>query len=160
MLGAHPDSGSEFINWLLKEFCDENEIELTRSRSNKKNDNFGVEERNGHVLRKFFGYPRLDKKELLEDFNVLADKINLFVNHFKPVRRTIQKDKINSKYIRKFDNARTPYLRVLENDSISQEIKDKLKQEHEELDVLFLKKEIDIMILSLSKRNREYINKK
>ncbi len=158
MKGAHPDSGSEFINWLLKEYCDENGIELTRSRPNKKNDNFGVEERNGHVIRKFFGYPRLDQKELLNEFNILADKINLFVNHFKPIRRTIKKDKINSKYTRKFDKAKTPFQRVLENNSISQEIKDKLIAEHNTLDVLSLKTEIDKMIVTLLRKNRNMFN--
>jgi len=155
LLGAHPDTGSEFINWLLKEYCDERNIELTRSRPNKKNDNFGVEERNGHVIRNFFGYPRLDNKELLDEFNILADKITLFVNHFKPVRRTIEKNKIGSKYQRKFDKARTPYQRVLANNSISQEVKGKLKQEHESLDVLSLKKEIDTMIRNLLNKNRK-----
>jgi len=154
MLGAHPDSGSEFINWLLKKYCDERNIELTRSRPNRKNDNFGIEERNGHVVRNFFGYPRLNNKELLDEFNILADKIVLFINHFKPVRRTIEKNKINSKYQRKFDKAKTPYQRVLNNDSISQEIKDKLIQEHRNLDVLSLKKEIDRMIVILLDKNR------
>jgi hypothetical protein len=160
LLGAHPDSGSEFINYLLKTFCDENKIELTRSRPNKKNDNFGVEERNGHVIRNFFGYPRLDNKILLDEFNILADKIVLFINHFKPIRRTIEKNKINSKYQRKFDKAKTPYQRVLDNDSISQEVKNRLKQEHENLDVLSLKKEIDTMIVSLLDKNRNLRNKK
>ena len=155
MLGAHPDSGSEFINWLLKEYCDKHDIDLTRSRANRKNDNFGVEERNGHVIRKFFGYPRLDQKELLDEFNILADKINLFVNHFKPVKRTVKKDKVNSKYTREFDKAKTPFQRVLENDSIPQEIKDKLIAEHNSLDILSLKNEIDTMILSLLEKNRK-----
>lgn len=153
LLGAHPDTGSEFINWLLKQYCDEKNIELTRSRPNKKNDNFGVEERNGHVVRNFFGYPRLENKELLDEFNILADKIVLFVNHFKPIRRTSEKNKINSKYQRKFDKARTPYQRILDNNSVSQEIKDKLKQEHTSIDVLSLKKEIDTMIVNLLSRN-------
>ncbi len=160
MLGAHPDGGTEFINYLLKGFCDERGIELTRSRANKKNDNFGVEERNGHVVRKFFGYPRLERKDLLDDFNILADKICLFVNHFKPVKRTIEKTKVNSKYERKFDKAKTPYQRVLEHPSISKEIKDKLRQEHESLDILSLKREIDTMILLLMEKNRKYKKQK
>lgn len=158
--GIHPDSGSEFINWLLKDYCDQRGIEMTRSRPNRKNDNFGVEERNGHVIRKFFGYPRLDKKELLDEFNLLADKINLFVNHFKPIRRTVKKDKINSRYKREFDKAKTPFQRVLENDSISREIKDKLIVEHNSLDVLSLKSEIDKMILTLLRKNGKCDNGK
>jgi hypothetical protein len=159
LLGIHPDSGSEFVNWLLKDYCDNHNIELTRSRPGKKNDNHGVEERNGHVIRKFIGYHRLDCFELLDEWNILADKINLFVNHFKPIRRTIKKDKINSKYIREFDKAKTPFQRVLDHPTISQNIKDKLIQEHNELDPLSLHKEIVKMSLTLLEKNRKCLKK-
>ncbi len=39
LAGLHPDSGSEFINNLGINWCKNNNIELTRSRPNKKNDN-------------------------------------------------------------------------------------------------------------------------
>ena len=57
-LGAHPDTGSEFINRFVMEWCQQEKIELSRSRPNKSNDNMYVEERNGHVVRKFVGYIR------------------------------------------------------------------------------------------------------
>lgn len=57
---GHPDTGSEFINWIAKEWCDENGIALTRSEPGKKNDNMYVEERNGHVVRRYLGWTRLD----------------------------------------------------------------------------------------------------
>lgn len=57
--GAHPDTGKEFLNWFVKDWCDQQQIELSRSRPNRKNDNMYVEERNGHVVRKFVGYMRL-----------------------------------------------------------------------------------------------------
>lgn len=53
MVGLHPDSGGEFINFVLKGWCDENQIDLTRSRSNHKNDNAYVEQKNGHVIRRY-----------------------------------------------------------------------------------------------------------
>lgn len=59
-LGAHPDTGSEFINAFVYGWCQQEKIELSRSRPGKKNDNMYVEERNGHVIRKFIGYLRLD----------------------------------------------------------------------------------------------------
>lgn len=40
---AHPDTGSEFINWLAKAWCDDQGIRLTRSEPGKKNDNMYVE---------------------------------------------------------------------------------------------------------------------
>ncbi len=41
LLGIHPDSGSEFINWQLLAYCQENGIEFSRSRPFHKNDNAG-----------------------------------------------------------------------------------------------------------------------
>ena len=51
-LGAHPDTGSEFINHFVVNWCKEVKIDFSRSRPNRKNDNMYVEERNGHVIRK------------------------------------------------------------------------------------------------------------
>ena len=45
-LGAHPDTGSEFINQFVVAWCKKENIELSRSRPGKKNDNMYVEERN------------------------------------------------------------------------------------------------------------------
>ncbi len=39
--------------------------------------------------------------------------------------------------------AKTPYQRVLENGYISDEVKNKLREEHEKLNPLVMKKEID-----------------
>lgn len=49
----HPDSGSEFVNWHCLEWSKLRGQTLTRSRPNHKNDNCFVEERNGHVVRRW-----------------------------------------------------------------------------------------------------------
>lgn len=38
MLALDSDKGAEFINWHLKNFCDEQQIGLTRGRPYHKND--------------------------------------------------------------------------------------------------------------------------
>ena len=58
----HPDSGSEFINWHCKGWCEKRGQRLTRSRPNHKNDNCFVEERNGHIVRRWVGYTRFDAR--------------------------------------------------------------------------------------------------
>ena len=63
-LSAHPDTGSEFINWQVKGWCDTEGITMSRSEPGKSNDNMYVEERNGHVVRKYFGYRRFDCRTL------------------------------------------------------------------------------------------------
>lgn len=140
----HPDTGSEFINWHCKKFCDINEIDMTRSRPNHKNDNMFVEERNGHIVRKYVGYARLDCKEAVDALNNLYAILCPYLNHFIPSRKCIEKIKMGSKYVKKYEKkAKTPYQRILENEHISEEVKEKLRFEHERLNPLVMKREID-----------------
>lgn len=142
--GAHPDSGSEFLNWFLKRWCDDEGIELTRSRPNHKNDNMYVEERNGHVIRKAVGYLRLDCPEAAAALNELYDVLTPYLFHFVAVRRMTGKRKIKSKYQRQYEKkARTPYQRLMEHPKVSDLVKAARTKEHENLNPLVLKKEID-----------------
>lgn len=141
MRGIHPDSGSEFINWHLKNWCDKNDITMTRSRPNHSNDNAYVEQKNGHVIRRFLGYTRIDCKEAIPVMNEFYRALGLYLNHFIPGRKCVEKVRIGSKYQRKYDRAQTPYQRVLACPDIPEEVKDKLRKEHETLNPLVLKLE-------------------
>lgn len=142
--GAHPDTGSEFLNWFVKDWCDQERIELTRSRPGHKNDNMYVEERNGHVIRKFVGYTRLDCPQAAEALNELYDVLVPYLLHFVAVRRMTGKLKIKSRYQRQYEKkAKTPYQRILEHPAVVSGVKAKLRGEHARLNPLVLKKEID-----------------
>lgn len=158
-LMGHPDTGSEFINWIAKEWFENEGIRLTRSEPGKKNDNMCVEERNGHVVRKYVGYLRFDAPETVPLFNELYDQLGLYLNHFMPVRRTVEKIRIGSKYKRTYEKiALTPYQRVMTSDVITEETKQRLRTEHETLNPLHLKRNIDTLmnkIYSLQKTNRQ-----
>lgn len=58
--GLDPDTGSEFVNWHCKAWCDAEQIALTRSRPNHRNDNAHVEQKNYTVVRKALGYIRIE----------------------------------------------------------------------------------------------------
>src|SRR6266849_5513009 len=58
--GVDTDNGSEFINELLITFCTDHGIEFTRSRPYRKNDQAWVEQKNGSVVRRLFGYGLLE----------------------------------------------------------------------------------------------------
>lgn len=140
LVGLHPDSGDEFLNWLVFNWCRNKElhfsgkIELTRSRPNKKNDNCNVEERNNAIIRKYIGYERYDCIEAVDAMNELYEVLRLYVNYFQPIQKLIgKKRKTNGKYRRIYDGAMTPYERVLAHPNISQEVKDKLTYEYEAL---------------------------
>jgi hypothetical protein len=149
MHGLHPDSGSEFINWHLKGWCDSVGIELTRSRPGHKNDNCFVEERNGHVIRKWLGYNRLDVPELVPLINELYQLLEHYLNHFVPSRKCLNKERVGSRYKHTYDTAMTPYTRVLAHPGISSEVKERLQTEHALLNPLKLKKQIVTLRLQI-----------
>ena len=155
----HPDTGSEFINWVLKRWCDDRGIKLTRSEPNRKNDNMYVEERNGHVVRKYLGYTRFDCKEIVSRMNKLYDVLALYLNHFQAVRRTLAKERVGSKYIRTYEKvAKIPYQRMLEHKAVPREVQERLREEHESLNPLVLKKKIDTLTAQIMRKQRDYGN--
>lgn len=140
----HPDSGSEFINWHCKAWADTRGSRLTRSRPYRKNDNCFVEERNGHIVRAWIGYTRLDARETVAALNYVYDVLTPFLNHFMPSKRIVSKERIGARWkITREKNALTPYERVLTRADVSDTIKQTLRDEHERLNPLLLKREID-----------------
>lgn len=157
LLEVHPDTGSEFINWLMKDYCDTNSIIMTRSRPNHSNDNMHVEERNGHSVRKWIGYGRLDCKETVDALNDVYAVLCPYLNHFVASRRVIEKYEIDGKWKKKYEKvAKTPYQRVLENTHIGEEVKKKLRLEHATLNPLTMKNEIERLKKILYDVQRKY----
>ncbi len=143
LLGLDPDTGSEFINWHMKEWCDENKIELTRIRPYHKNDHGRIEQKNYTNVRKLAGYIRIETKARLKILEKLYEIYEDYVNHFLPSQKCLEKKKIGAKYRKIYDTAKTAYERVLEHEKIALEIKEKLKQKHSALNPKTLKQKID-----------------
>jgi len=147
ILEWHPDSGSEFINWHCKGWCEQRNQLLTRSRPSHKNDNCFVEERNGHIVRRWVGYSRLDAIEVVDALNSVYDVLTSYCNHFVASRRTTSKVRIGSAWkISREKISKTPYQRILERTDVTLEVKTRLKQEHEKLSPFILKGEIDLRL--------------
>jgi hypothetical protein len=161
ILEYHPDTGSEFINWVAKKYCDKNNIRLSRSEPGKKNDNMFVEERNGHVVRKYLGYLRFDCHRCVPIMNELYSMLALYLNHFKPVRRQIEKKRIGAKQIRTYEKvALTPYQRLLERKDVPLKVIQKLQREHILLNPLFLKRKIDTLTQKIYEQQSRHKNGK
>ncbi len=147
LLGFDCDNGSEFLNWHLIRYFTEGRakaVTMTRSRPYRKNDNAHVEQKNWTHVRQLFGYDRLDDRRLVDLMNDLYQKEwSLYQNHFMPTQKLLTKEKINSKYRKKYEKAKTPYQRVLEFADIEPEIKLTLAIEHQQLNPFLLKKVID-----------------
>jgi hypothetical protein len=147
--GLDPDTGGEFINWHLKEWCDCKSIVLTRIRPGQKNDHGHIEQKNDTNVRKFAGYIRIDTSERLELLNELYAVLEVYINHFTPSMKCVEKVRRNvSHSSRKYDVPQTPYQRFMAHPDIPHEAKDALRSYHETLNPKILHDEI----LELRKR--------
>jgi hypothetical protein len=153
---AHPDCGKEFLNGFVITWSEEHNIKLTRSRPYHKNDNGYIEQKNGHWVRAELGYGRLDAKEVLPVMNEFYEKLCLYRNHFKPQRKCIEKTKIGKKYIKKYDEAQTPFDRVLAHKDMPESVKKKLRNLHNKLNLLELKEEVATLKKKLFAIQRKY----
>ncbi|MBU0600735.1 transposase family protein [bacterium] len=128
LLGIDSDNGSEFINYHLYKYCQDNKIQFTRSRPYKKDDNAHIEQKNWTHVRKIFGYVRYDSEQALEAMNDLyRNELRIMQNLFLPSQKLIKKKRIGSKYIRVYDKPQTPLQRVL-NCKLNNIDKNKIKE--------------------------------
>jgi len=142
--GYHSDNDVSFINDILFRYCQKNELEFSRSRPNKKNDNPYVEQKNYTHVRKMLGYFRYDTQEELEIINSLyRNELRLYRNFFCPVMKLIKKERIGSKIKKEYDSPKTPYQRVMEEKEVSKNIKRELKKIYLGLNPAQLKRKID-----------------
>ncbi len=145
LLGLDSDSGSEFVNWHMVEYCGKKKLFFTRSRPDRKNDNAYVEQKNYTHIRKQLGYGRLDTNEELSSINDLyRNELRLFNNFFKPVMKIISKEKINNSVCKKkYDVAKTPYQRLTKCPQVSKEKKKEMLALYLSLNPVKLKRAID-----------------
>ena len=114
LLGIDSDNGSEFINYHLKAFCDQKQIQFTRGRPYKKNDNAHIEQKNWTHVRKIFGYPRYDSELAQQAMNDLyRNELRILQNLFLPSMKLISKSRVGSKLKRHYDKPLTPLERLL-----------------------------------------------
>ena len=149
--GLDSDTGSEFVNWHMVKWCQENDLFFTRSRPYYKNDNCYVEQKNYTHIRKWLGYGRFDTPEQLMAINGLyRNELRLFNNFFRPVMKIKTKQKINNSVCKKtYDEAQTPYQRLLRSKQIPLEQKDQLQKLYESLNPVKLKETIETKLKRL-----------
>ena len=142
MLGIDSDNGTEFINYELKKYCEDNRITFTRIRPYKKNDNCFVEQKNYTVLRRFIGYARYDTEEQLGIVKEILKLVEPYVNFFQPVMKLREKHRVGARVSRKYDVAKTPYQRLKESSILSIEKVVKLEESYLSLNPADLRRKI------------------
>jgi len=154
LLGVDSDNGSEFINATLYAYCIDEKITFTRSRPYQKNDQAHVEQKNWSVVRHTVGYDRLETQEELALLTSIYADLRLYINFFQPVLKLVAKERIDGKTLRTYDQAMTPFRRVLALDSISTEVKARLIDQYMQLNPVALRATIDANVALLWKIGR------
>jgi len=142
LFGIDSDNGGEFINFHLYEYCNKNNIEFTRSRAYRKNDNCFVEQKNNSVVRRYAGYFRYDTDNQLQMLNEIYDQVRLLVNFFQPSMKLVSKTREGAKVRRRYGEPKTPHQRLMQSPHISQTVKDQLTAQFDELNPAAITREI------------------
>jgi hypothetical protein len=159
LLGFDCDNGSEFLNHhLIRYFSNrpkEQMVQFTRSRPYHKDDNAHVEQKNWTHVRQLFGYDRFSNKEMAALMNDLySNEYSLLQNYFYPSMKLISKERINSKYRKKYDRPKTPYQRLLDSCDISNETKQKLIGIYQSINPFILQHKIEVKLKTIFKLSR------
>jgi len=145
ILGFHVDNGGEFLNHhLWKYFRDRQPlVQFTRTRPDHKDDNAYVEQRNWTHVRQLLGYQRIDNPDLLPVINRLYETWNLWRNLFCPTLKLLSKEKIGSRYVRRYATPRTPAQRLIDSPEINEALKTHLTEKLTNISPVSQKKFID-----------------
>jgi hypothetical protein len=144
LLGIDSDNGSEFINDHLLSYCKQRNIQFTRGRPYKKDDNAHIEQKNWTHVRKLMGYVRYDTKEALDAMNRLyAGELRLLQNLFLPSVKLQSKERVGSRLRRRYEAPRTPLDRMAGCKGVNRFALHKLKLLRSRLDPFELSTAID-----------------
>lgn len=130
LLGLDSDNGSEFLNAHLVRYCTQERITFTRSRPYWKNDQAHVEQKNWSVVRKLIGYGRYESEAALVQLNRVYALLRIWTNFWQPSLKLIAKerDELTGKSRKKYDEAQTPYRRLLASGILDQSQQQALAQ--------------------------------
>ena len=155
LLGLDSDNGSEFINDELLRYCKQEQISFTRSRPYRKNDSCFVEQKNYSIVRRAVGYARYDTDEQCQLLNELYSYLRLYTNFFLPTMKLKSKQRVGSRVKKQYDQALTPYQRVLQSQLVSKPKREQLRTKYATLNPAALKRKIERVQQRLSKTNSE-----
>jgi hypothetical protein len=98
-----------------------------------------VEQKNFTHVRQLLGYGRIGEIEQVEAMNRLYREAWMPLrNHFTPVMKLVEKTRVEGRWKKRYDEAATPYERLMKSGKLSSEQRRSLHQEHGRLNPLEL----------------------
>ncbi|MGH7534487.1 MAG: transposase, partial [Gemmatimonadales bacterium] len=142
--GIDSDNGSECINQHLYDYCQVQEIQFTRGRPYKKDDNAHIEQKNWTHVRKLLGYVRYDTPAAQAAIHALyRGELRLFQNLFLPSVKLLGKTRVGARVRRRYDTPQTPLDRVLACADLRPAVAAQLRRQRAALDPFALARTIE-----------------
>ena len=136
--GIDSDNDGVFINQTLIQYCADRDIESTRSRAYRSNDQAWIEQKNGSVVRRFVGHDRYSGQVAGQTMAHLYGALRLYVNFFQPSFKLINKTRHGATTVKHYSQPTTPCDRAIQHDAIDGDMKDALRQYRARLDPVLL----------------------
>lgn len=143
LLGLDADNDNAFINAHLLAYCRAEHLTFTRAREYRKNDQAHIEERNGAVIRRLIGYDRYEGEPATAALNAVYEVLRLWINFFQPSMRLIAKQRVGASVHKRYDQARTPYQRLLDSPDVAAADKQALRDLYLTLNPIRIRDELD-----------------
>jgi hypothetical protein len=138
--GIHSDTGSEFINKPVDLWRQRHGVAFSRCRPTHKNDNCYVEQKNYATVRKIVGYFRYEGAAGVAALQAVYDAYNPLLNLYYPCMKQISRERVGAKKKRRYDEAKTPFQRLLERP-----FEDRLEERRVKMSALALKDATDLV---------------
>ncbi|SEI21495.1 Integrase core domain-containing protein [Rhizobium tibeticum] len=138
LLGVDFDNDSAFMNEFVVSWCRSENLEVTRSRAYRKNDQAHVEQKNGAIVRRLVGYGRFVGTEATIALSQLYAVVRLYGNLFQPSFKLQDKTRIGARVIKRYHPPVPPAARVLANSSVAKADKKQLQAMLENSDPVLL----------------------
>jgi hypothetical protein len=123
LLGLDTDNDSVFMNETVRDYWLAANVEFTRCRPYRKNDQAWVEQKNGAVVRRAVGYRRFEGLEAAAMLARLYAALRLFVNFFQPSFKLAAKAHDGAKVTKRYHPPATPCDRVMADARTAEEIR-------------------------------------
>ena len=157
LAGFDCDNGSEFPNYPLLDYFTrrKNPVAFTRSRPYHKNDNAHVEQKNWTHVRHLLGWDRLENPQVVARINDrYRQEWSAYQNFFCPNMKLASKERVRSRYRKRYDPPQTPCERLLQSREVSPQNKRQLQAAYARLNPFALKNTMEQKLKNIFALNR------
>lgn len=122
LLGFDVDNDTVFMNETVRDYCAAEDIELTRCRPYRKNDQAHVEQKNGEIVRRMVGDRRYEGIAATEQLAKLYAPVRLLMNAFQPSFKLAHKTRDGARVVKRYHKPLTPCDRLLKDARVADRV--------------------------------------